>query len=257
MRTIDVSKYKYCSKDEDCLSTRYDASTLSNNTLVIDDYWIRITDQQKTTIVNRLRHCGVLNSNEGWDEYHTIVIRLFYYPNRELVREIIQERKRIGPSAHQIGAHIRCGGYLADVNENVAMVTAEILSSIPQKMIELYNHHQGGNETYFYLSTDSSFAAAYIVESMKPVTVVSTNLYCRGHSTIGLTSNSTLLRALMELHLVSQSNSLLLTSSSTFSRIIRWMSNASRVMVIHAPYTNTNASWGNVRSKFQESRKLL
>ena len=207
--------------------------------------------------MNRLRQIGFLKDNEGWEEYHRYVIRLFFYPKPSLVKEIQQERRRIGLSSNQIGVHLRCGGYLADVNENVAMVTAEILSSIPQKMTELYNHHQGGNETYFYLSTDSSFAAAYIVESMKPVTVVSTNLYCRGHSTIGLTSNSTLLRALMELHLVSQSNSLLLTSSSTFSRIIRWMSNASRVMVIHAPYTNTNASWGNVRSKFQESRKLL
>ena len=231
---VDISSYPYCGQKEKCLSTN--STTSPSRTIAVDEYWIGLSSQQKSVVVNRLRESGVLDSNEGWGDFHTLIIRLFYYPKRSIARLIKNERMRIGPSTHQIGVHIRCGGYLADMNENRAMVTPEILRTIPLKMKQLYNNSQN----YFYISTDSTLAAQFITKSVHPIPVVSTNLYHRGHSTMGLTDNSSLIRSLIDLHLVSQSNSLLLTFSSLFSGMVRWMCNSSRIIFISTPYKEVN-----------------
>ena len=211
----------------------------------MDDYKRRVTENQKKQIVNRLRQIGFLKDNEGWEEYHRYVIRLFFYPKPSLVKEIQQERRRIGSSSNQIGVHLRCGGFLADVNEDTAMITPELLKTVPDRMKGLMNRSGlNENNSYFYLSTDSSLAAKLISDALQPIPIKSTNLYHRGHTSLGLGDDTTIKRALVELHLVSQSRSLLLTSASTFSQIVKWMSDCSQVDAIIAPYTHTNATWG-------------
>ena len=168
---------------------------------------------------------------------------LLYYPKSKVRREILEERERIGPSSNQIGAHIRCGGFLADVNEGTAMITPTLLNTVPKKMRALMNS-VGSNHTYFYLSTDSSIAAQKIATALQPIPVKSTNLYQRGHTTHNLYTDAAISRALLELHLVSQSQALLLTSHSAFSKMVYWMSNCSNVVMIRAPYVQTKAERG-------------
>lgn len=241
----DYSNYHYCGYGQECLYSDNDVSTLYNTTLVLDDYKRRITESQRKQIVNRLRQIGFLKDNEGWEEYHRYVIRLFFYPKHSLVKEIQQERQRIGLSSNQIGVHLRCGGFLADVNEDTAMITPELLKTVPDRMKGLMNRSSlNENNSYFYLSTDSSLAAKLISDALQPIPIKTTNLYHRGHTSLGLGDDTTIKRALVELHLVSQSRSLLLTSASTFSQIVKWMSDSSQIDVIDAPYTHTNATWG-------------
>ena len=211
----------------------------------MDDYKKRLSASQRDFIVNRLRRAGFLRYEEGWTEWRRYVLRLLYYPRSNVRREIQQERLRISPMENQIGVHLRCGGFLADVNEDTAMITPEILTTIPGRMLSLMNStHGSNNHTYFYLSTDSSVAAKYVSNALQPIAVKSTILYRRGHTSTGLGDDGTISRALLELHLVSQSRALLLTSASTFSQMVSWMSTSTRVMVVHAPYTHTNATWG-------------
>lgn len=211
----------------------------------MDDYRKKFSDHYKDFIVNRLRHAGFLRYDEGWTEWRRYVLRLLYYPRSNVRREIQQERLRIGPMEYQIGVHLRCGGFLADVNEDTAMITPEILTTIPGRMLSLMNNtHESSNHTYFYLSTDSSIAAKYVSIALQPIAVKSTILYRRGHTGWLLGDDTTIPRALLELHLVSQSRALLLSSDSSFSTMVSWMSTSSQVMVVHAPYTHTNATWG-------------
>ncbi len=242
---VDISEYQYCGYGTNCLNIKDDASTLFNNTLVLDDYQQRLTWQQKESIMQRLKQIGFLKDNEGWEEYLRYVIRLFFYPKPSLVKEIQQERRRIGLSSNQIGVHLRCGGFLADVNEDTAMITPVLLKTVPDRMKGLMNRSGlKENNSYFYLSTDSSLAARNISDALQPIPVKSTNLYHRGHTSLGLGDDTTIKRALVELHLVSQSRALLLTSASAFSQLIHWMSDCSFIEMIHAPYTHTNATWG-------------
>lgn len=210
----------------------------------MDDYKKRLSASQKGIIIDRLRRDGFLGHDEGWVEWRRYVLRLLYYPRSAVRREIQEERRRLGSMANQIGVHLRCGGFLADVNEDTAMITPEILTTIPDRMRSLMNSTQSSNRTYFYLSTDSSIAAKYVSIAMQPIAVKSTVLYRRGHTSTGLGDDGTISRALLELHLVSQSRALLLTSASTFSQMVNWMSTSSHVIVVHAPYTHTNATWG-------------
>ena len=106
-----------------------------------------------------MREMGLLQKNEGWGEFHNHLIRVFYNPSPKLMETILKERERIGSKKNQIGAHVRCGGALADSAERTAMVTPKILATVPDEIIRVINVSQvPKNDAYLYLSTDSTIA---------------------------------------------------------------------------------------------------
>lgn len=241
----DTTGLRHCGYGKHCVARSGDASTLRNETLVLDDYKIYLTEEQQETVAQRLRDIGFLKQSDGWIDYKKYLIRLLYNPKRSIIREILQEKQKLGLPTYQIGVHLRCGGFLADVNEETAMITPRILGMVPQMMRELMvNASISKDRAFFYLSTDSSIAARNITAELHPIPVLSTSRYHRGHSTLAYVDEYAVRRALIELYLISQSRALLLTSASTFSEMIKWMSDANTVSTIYAPYVSVGAHWG-------------
>lgn len=107
----------------------------------------------------------------------------------------------MGLPTYQTGVHLRCGGFLADVNEETVMITPRILGMVPQMMRELVtNASIPKDRAFFYLSTDSSIAARNITAELSPIPALLTTRYHRGHSTLALVDEYAVRRALIELY---------------------------------------------------------
>ena len=233
----DLSTYRMCGRGQKCLFNRSYAS-LYEEDLKFYDYRIRPSRKDVEDMVVRLREMELLEENEDWDEFYHHLIRVFYNPSPQLMTTILKERARIGPKTNQIGAHVRCGGALADSVERTSMVTPEILATVPDEITRLVNtSHVPENDVYLYLSTDSTIAYRNISEALYPMRVVTTDLYHRGHTTTSRVETQAIKRAYIDLYLMSESQRLLLSSHSSFSRIIRWMSGAENITYIQAPYS--------------------
>ena len=247
----DLSTYRMCGRGQRCLfNSSY--ATLYEEDLKFDDYRIRPSRKDVEDMVVRLMEMELLGENEGWDEFYHHLIRVFYNPSPQLMTTILKERARIGPKTNQIGAHVRCGGALADSVERTSMVTPEILATVPDEITRLVNtSHVPENDVYLYLSTDSTIAYRNISEALYPMRVVTTDLYHRGHTTTNRVETQAIKRAYIDLYLMSESQRLLLSSHSSFSRIIRWMSGAENVTYIQAPY-----SFGEAKYRSQVNRPV-
>ena len=211
-----------------------------NENLQLHDYRLPINATHQEMIVARCKEAGLLRENEGWVDYRRIVLRLLLNPSSDLISTILSERQRIGPSERQIGAHIRCGGVLADTHEGTAMITLPILQTIPRLIANLTQRMNNSiKNVTVYVSTDSSYAYDYLVSSLPDLQVVSTTLFQRGHAEFD-NDDAVIKRTLIDLFLMSQSNAVILTSSSAFSRIIREMGSYSVYLPIYAPYSHVN-----------------
>ena len=229
---------KRCGMQDTCFDGKKEnIYFLEKRDLIIQDYRIYPTDAQKNVIVRTLRSIRFLKMYEGWDDYYRYMLRLFLNPSKELMKVILEERKALGPAEYQIGAHIRCGGVLADVNEEVAMVTPEILKEVPGMIQGLINNSTiPKDKLYIYLSTDSSIAAETIAKALAPVPVKVTTVMKRGHTETALVDDNALKRSMLELILGAESQSLLVSSASGFSRVMMWMDETKSVEKIKAPY---------------------
>ena len=210
---------------------------LEKRDLLIQDYRIYPTEEQEEAIVRTLRSIRFLKMYEGWDDYYRYMLRLFMNPSKELMDIVLKERKALGPAEYQIGAHIRCGGVLADVNEETAMVTPEILKEVPAMIQGLIDKSTiPKDKLYVYLSTDSSIAAETIKKALAPIPVKVTNVMKRGHTETALVDDNALKRSMLEIILCAESQSLLVSSASGFSRVMMWMDDTKEVEKIKAPY---------------------
>ena len=235
---LAVSNMKRCGMQDICFDgKKKNIYFLKKRDLIIQDYRIYPNDAQKTVIVRTLRLIRFLKTYEGWDDYYRYMLRLFLNPSKELMKVILEERKALGPAEYQIGAHIRCGGVLADVNEEVAMVTPEILKEVPGMIQGLIDNSTiPKDKLYVYLSTDSSIAAETIAKALAPVPVKVTTVMKRGHTETALVDDNALKRSMLELILGAESQSLLVSSASGFSRVMMWMDETKSVEKINAPY---------------------
>ena len=229
---------KRCDDTHSCVSREKDFTTLNNETLFLEDYRMPVSDAQRNELVSVLRSIGFLEDSEGYREFERYITRLLWNPSRLLMKEIRKERRRIGSTKYQVGVHIRCAGLLADIHEGVAIVTPEILSTVPSRIERLLNQSNiPRNLVYVYLSTDSSIAYKKISESVSPVPVKSTSLYKRGHTTDFRVNSDAVKRAFIDLFLIAQSQYLLLTKNSGFSMMIDWLNSYSHVFYISASYS--------------------
>ena len=238
----DLSTYRMCGRGHNCNPYGYTLSLYGGN-LKLYDCRIRPTWKDMKRVAGRLREMGLLQKNEGWGDFHKHLIRVFYNPSPQLMTTILKERARIGPKTNQIGAHVRCGGALADSVEKTSMVTPEVLTTVPQMIQNLTDGFLPQGNAYLYLSTDSTIAYRNISEALYPMRVVTTDLHHRGHTTTSRVETQAIKRAYIDLYLMSESQRLLLSSHSSFSRIIRWMSGAENVTYIQAPYSFGEAKY--------------
>lgn len=233
---VGLTNKRICGNGVQCVSEPRNFYTLANETLIFEDYRIYPSEKQIPGIVNRLRSIGFLKENENYQDYHRYIVRLLLNPIPSIQSLIRSERVRIGYPDKQIGVHLRCGGFLADTQEKTAMITPERLALVPRIIQTLIS---SSNATYVYLSTDSTFAFQNITRALDPIPVKSTQLFHRGH-TEKRVDEDVIRRTLLELYLVSESHGLLLTSASSYSQLIRWITSSQQLMDVYAPYYGVN-----------------
>lgn len=205
--------------------------SMKKSDLVLMDCRKPLSKANKEELVSILRSIGFLKQREGMKHFYRYAVRILMSPTPDLIHTIQSERETMGPSRYPIGVHARCGGMLSDVHESRAMVTPSILKTIPRRV---KRHIKGSKipkrRVYVYLATDSSIAFQQLIP------VKSTTLYPRGHSENIVVQEDSLHRSIIELYLMVSSKSVLLSSHSGYSRVIRWIGNASMVRWIRAPY---------------------
>ena len=226
-----------------CLTDPNDLYSFYQENLRLHDYRVGINKTHQNTVVSYCKRLGILKENEGWRDYQRIIIRLLLNPTPDLIASILWNKRKLIRDG-QIGAHVRCGGILADTHEGTAMVTLPILQTIPERIVNITRSLGISNETVtLYVSTDSSYAFNYLNASLPTWRVVTTTLYKRGHVEFD-NADVVVKRSLIELFIMSQLRSVLLTSASAFSRTIREMGSCRHYFAIRAPFSRTNFSRG-------------
>lgn len=222
---------------KECMMEGRGIKSMKKSDLVLMDCRLPLSIANKEELVHILRSIGFLKRREGMEHFYRYAVRILMNPTSDLIHTIQSERAKIGPSHYQIGVHARCGGMLSDVPESRAMVTPSILKTIPPRVKRLIKGSKiPKRKVYVYLATDSSIAFQQLNRSLAPIPVKSTSLYSRGHSENIVVHEDSLRRSIIELYLMVSSRSLLLSSHSGYSRVIRWIGNPRIVRWIRAPY---------------------
>lgn len=240
---VALPNYRVCGNEKahSCLSVPNDLLSFYHENLLLNDTRTAINKTHQNTVVSYCKRLGILKENEGWRDYQRIIIRLLLNPTPDLITTILWNKRELIPDG-MIGAHIRCGGLLADTHEGTAMVTLPILHTIPSHIVNITKSLGIHNETVtLYVSTDSSYAFHYLNSSLPSYRIVTTTLYKRGHVEFD-NADIVVKRSLIELFLMSQLRTVLLTSASAFSRTIREMGSYRHCFYIRAPYSRANYS---------------
>ena len=183
--------------------------TLRRANLLMVDYRVDLYRLGTPRVVKKLKALGVMKPNEWWGSFCQHLLRLLLNPTPDIQSLIQSERLRIGPAQNQLGIHVRCGGNLADSNERTWMVSPGRLKKVPDQVRRLIKASPiPRDKLYLFLSTDSTMAAGNLSVALHPYRV--------------------------DLFLLCQSRSALLTSSSSFSRLITIMSSAAPKWYISA-----------------------
>ena len=201
--------------------------TLRRANLLMVDYRVDLYRLGTPRVVKKLKALGVMKPNEWWGSFCQHLLRLLLNPTPDIQTLIQSERLRIGPAQNQLGIHVRCGGNLADSNEQTWMVSPDRLKKVPDQVRKLIKASPiPRDKLYLFLSTDSTMAAGNLSVALRPYRIESSNVFYRGHSRTQFVDNKSLIRSYVDLFLLCQSKSALLTSSSSFSRLITIMSSA-------------------------------
>ena len=231
--SLAIASFKLCANRVDCLNQTKRINSFDKMDLCLRDYRPELNEEEKAAIVAILRRIGFLTNEEGWWDYKRNVLRLILNPIEKLQKEIMQERRRIGPSNSQIRVHVRCGGVLADTPEETTLVNLPILKTIPSMIVEMAERLLP-REAYVFLSTDSSLAFNYLNHTV-PYRLIQSSLYHIGHAEYD-PDDSIVKRSLIDIFLMADSPYLIITSASGFSMVIRDIGSHRLVRAIRAPY---------------------
>ena len=180
--------------------------------------------------IQTLQTRKVLKANETYEDLQRILYRLLLNPTHELQSVINSFKATHFTKRYVFSVHIRMGGYLADVPERTEMMSLARLKRLPsviQNAIVSWDFDAGN--TVLFLSTDSTYAEKYIRKRLgKDYTIVTTNSFYRGHT--GRSNSVAVQRALIDLHLLADSDALLIGLGSGFGRVAKLMGRSPRVI---------------------------
>lgn len=168
---------------------------------------------------------------DSWTEFKHIVYRLFLNPSEELIPIILESREKLGDRKHLLGAHVRCGGSLADSKEGVYWINKNGLSRVQftfRKAIKHMNVQR--KDITVYLATDST-AAEELLRKTMAVKIVTMKSFKRGHTT-STESDSIYQGAIIDMFLVAQASVIIHTHVSGFSEAIITMAGSHRDYIL-------------------------
>ena len=196
---------------------------IQEDLLLIDNrlYRIVMNDSDSLQVINQYNLTG---KQLSWDDYRRIFYRLMSNPTPAMINVILEKRRELGPLENVVAVHIRCGGQLADTQEEFVFVSMERLICFPSQIKELLQQQQSIQN--MYLTTDSSVAEEYIRLSFQKMKVYSLASYQRGHSTRHYVTNDTLIRSILDMYLAAQAKHLVYTDKSSFTAAISILGNA-------------------------------
>ena len=160
----------------------------------------------------------------SWRDYRRIFYRLMSNPTPAMTSVILEKRNELGPLENVVAVHLRCGGYLADTQEDFVFISRRRLTQIPAQINSMIKRRK--TIQVMYLTTDSTVAEEYIRLSFQKMKVYSLASYQRGHSTRHYVTNDTLIRSILDMYLAAQAKHLVHTDKSSFTAAISILGNA-------------------------------
>lgn len=160
-------------------------------------------------------------------EYKRIIMRLLSNPTSDVSKIIIQYRNQLGDLNNLLGVHVRCGGSFADTKEKKVILKSSTFDQIPGLIRSLVN-----NDTTIFLSTDSSRMEKLIRKRFPIERLFTVSTFSRGHTTAGHVSGSAIKRAILDMYLVAQADTIIYTQKSGFSNLCVSLSNANSLYEI-------------------------
>lgn len=178
-----------------------------------------------------LRNLGILEKTEGWRSYQRKLFRLLLNPSPDMVKTIVAAKHSLFHEQSVLGVQVRCAGLLSDNAEYAVKLDKEDLKMVP-KMVRLASYPLRNKKMVVLLSTDSKVAEEKLKASLQGFHVVTVKSFKRGHTTKHKASDDTIRRALLDLHLLAQSQALLVTQTSGFGEVAFYLSDVQRMNVI-------------------------
>ena len=158
----------------------------------------------------------------SWKGLKQVVYRLFFNPSTEVLSTVSQYTKQLNKNKMWIGAHIRCGGKLADTKEGVYWIDERGLDRIQfviRKAIRKTNLR--GKKITVFVATDSSKVVTKLQSTLYHRIVTQQSLE-RGHTTSSKLNN-VFKSALVDLMIVAHAPIIINTHVSGFSEAILTM----------------------------------
>ena len=192
-----------------------------NNVVVVHSYsdWTNVI-LHVPAYRQKLHNLGLLQYSS---DVHFLLSRLFLQPSKEITAVI---HKTLTNRRHDfskcIGLQIRMGGQLAVTKENKAFLKVQ---SVVQSMKNISKQYH--NNEPVYLSTDSRLILRTIVANIGNHSIIQSNAFTIGHSSSHFNKQKKvdgMRRGICDVILASHCKPLYLTYSSSFGRLIYWLS---------------------------------
>ena len=180
-----------------------------------------MNDSDSLQVINQYNLTG---RQLSWRDYRRIFYRLMSNPTPAMTSVILEKRNELGPLENVVAVHIRCGGQLADTQEDSLFFTRNRLTQLPAHINSMIKRRK--TIQVMYLTTDSTFAENYIRSKYRKMKVYSLASYQRGHSTRHYVTNDTLIRSILDMYLAAQAKHLVYTDKSSFTAAISILGNA-------------------------------
>lgn len=167
-----------------------------------------------------LRSIGIIGENEGWRSYERRMFRLLTNPSSDLIDTIVRTKESLFRTPTVLGVQVRCAGLLSDDQESAVKLDEADLRRVPNQVKQVaYSTGVHRRQLTVFLSTDSDVAEERLRRSLKMYHIVSVRDYKRGHTTRHKVSDESIQRALLDLYLLAQSQTLLVTGTSGYGTV--------------------------------------
>lgn len=192
-----------------------------------------------------LRSTGIVKEPDSFRWYQRALYRILLNPTPDVIKVIRNFKEKHFTGKIAFGIQVRTGGCWADFNERTAMISNEEIMRIPsiiRKAMAEYRYNP--TKTVFYLSTDSRRVEAFIKESLSEFTILTSTEFARSHSRT-LSNSESLKSALVDIFMLSDSDTLFICKGSGFGRMSKYMTRAKHIIqykVTHRPETRYDES---------------
>ena len=221
-----------CDKSNNCFLNKQTVTSLIKKPVALYDsrlHWSVLFTEKNLQVIQSLFYNKV--KFQSWKQVKQLFFRITLNPSPQLISVILHERQQLGKYEGLVGAHVRCGGNLADSHEGVYWIDKQGLDRVQFTFRKaLKKMKLPRKEITVYLATDSSYAEETLRRTMA-VKIVTLNQVTRGHTT-GSSADSVYQSAIVDLFLVSQASVVIYSHTSGFSEAILSMANAKREYIL-------------------------